>query len=114
MTTLQSFIQSISNGTAPQYIPKKEVIEEHDLLANGRTKHYLLVAPSGDMYDVINLSAFVREHPELFDAADVSWWRVVYEKHNHAVCKATIGLYGASQTKGKWKGWEIINVTAIE
>ncbi len=70
--------------------------------SNQFAKKWLLIAPDGRHFMVVNLHHFVRENPELFNEEDVVW------RADGKYCAAVGGLRQAPITKkGEWKGWSV-------
>jgi len=63
-----------------------------------------------------NLTHFVREHPELFDASDLQW-RPIRPGKSYCACNASkrlLALFGCGKVvPGTWKGWTVAS-SAIE
>ena len=70
-------------------------------------KHWILKAPNNCVFEFDNLSKFVRENPEMFDASDVIWHR-----YSCNATKCLSRLRGSrSQPIASWKGWTWVSIT---
>jgi hypothetical protein len=84
----------------------------------GQTHHHSrraqLKSPDGKLFQVINITDFVRSHLELFAPEDIVWKRLTKKSNPHGLgserCRASHGLLQLFCTNPKhrrssWKGW---------
>lgn len=76
---------------------------------NAHAKAWRLRSPKGKIFQVTNLHHFVREHPELFEAADVIWKRTGGKRGTGGeYCNATAGIQAVRAGRSAaWKGWSL-------
>ena len=83
-------------------------------ITNHSSKVHILVSPAGTVYEIVNLSEFVRTHEFLFDKKDVQWKDAShrgYEVSKGALrCNALAGLSQLSRGVTKsCKGWTALS-----
>lgn len=102
-----SYVAVLRHKYAPDTLYRNNIVGGK---SNRKSEPVKFISPNGDIFVVLNINQFVREHKELFAPNDIKERYVKSERSIKKYTNASIALSTLKRggcTNGAWKGWKL-------